>query len=300
MRDPRDLARIRALAIPPAWTAVWICRDPNGHLQAVGRDARGRKQYRYHAKWRALRDQTKYERMRAFAEALPRIRRRVARDLRRPGLSREKVLATVVRLLELTRIRVGNAEYSRDNGSYGLTTLRPRHVAVRGSKVEFRFRGKSGKIREVAIENPKLARIVRRCLEIRGQELFQYVDEDGVVRDVSSGHVNDYLREISGADFTAKDFRTWAGTVLARTALERGGPAKTAAEAKRNVVQAISAAAEELGNTPAVCRKAYVHPGVVDAYLERRCIEALPSRARIAGLSACEAALAIELERASA
>ena len=276
---------------------MWICADPNGHLQAVGRDARGRKQYRYHPAWRALRDRTKYGRMRTFAQALPRIRRRVERDLARAGLTREKVLATVVRLLELTRIRVGNSEYTRENGSYGLTTLRNRHVEVSGAKLRFHFRGKSGRIRDVAIESPKLARVVRRCLEIRGQELFQYVDSDGSTRSVSSGDVNDYLREISGEDFTAKDFRTWSGTVLAREALEKCCPARTAAEAKGNVVRAIAAAAAELGNTPAVCRKSYVHPGIVDSYLERRVIEPFDSSGRRSvKLSACEAALARELQ----
>ena len=296
VRDPRELARIRSLAIPPAWTEVWICAAPDGHLQAVGRDARGRKQYRYHPAWRALRERTKYDRMRAFARALPRIRRRVERDLARSGLPREKVLATVVRLLELTRIRVGNPEYTRENGSYGLTTLRNRHVEVRGAKLRFHFRGKSGRIRDVAVESPRLARVVRRCLEIRGQELFQYVDDDGSIRSVSSGDVNDYLREISGDEFTAKDFRTWAGTVLARGALEKCSPARNAAEAKRNVVRAIAATAAELGNTPAVCRKSYVHPGILDSYLERRLVGAPNSSRRMTKLSACEAALARELD----
>src|SRR5256714_2054636 len=268
LRDAHEIARIRSIVIPPAWSDVWICPRADGHLQAVGRDARGRKQYRYHPRWRAVRDRTKYDRMVAFAKALPRIRRRVRADLRQPGLSREKVLATVVQLLESTQIRIGNEEYARDNRSYGLTTMRDHHVEVSSTRLRFRFRGKSGKMREIAVTDRRLARIVRRCQEIPGQELFQYIDESGETRSVDSGDVNDYLREIAGADFTAKDFRTWAGTVLACASLRRLATARTKNDARKNVVRAIAEVAERLGNPPAVCRKAYIHPRVFDRYLE--------------------------------
>jgi DNA topoisomerase-1 len=268
VREPHDLARIRSIVIPPAWTDVWICPRSDGHLQAVGRDARRRKQYRYHPRWRAVRDRTKYDRMIAFAKALPGIRRRVREDLRRPGLPREKVLATVVQLLESTQIRIGNEEYARENRSYGLTTLRDHHVEISSTRLRFRFRGKSGNIHEIAITDRRLARIVRRCQEIPGQELFQYIDEKGETRSVDSGDVNDFLREISAADFTAKDFRTWAGTVLACVALRGLAAARTQHEARKNVVRAVAEVAERLGNTPSVCRKAYIHPRVFDRYLE--------------------------------
>ena len=267
VREAAVLARIRSIVIPPAWTDVWICSRADGHLQAVGRDARGRKQYCYHPRWRSLRDRTKYDRMFAFAKALPRIRRRLRTDMRRPGLPREKVLATVVQLLESTQIRVGNEEYARHNRSYGLTTLRDHHVDVSATRLRFRFRGKSGKLREVEIADRRLARIVRRCQEIPGQELFQYLDESGESRSIGSTDVNAYLREISAGDFTAKDFRTWAGTVLACAAL-RGLKARTQNEARKNVVRAVAEVAEKLGNTPSVCRKAYIHPRVLDHYLE--------------------------------
>ncbi len=263
VRDAATLARIRSLAIPPAWTGVWICPSASGHLQATGRDARGRKQYRYHPRWRAVRDTTKYNRLWHVAEALPRLRERVDADLARPGLPREKVLATVVRLLETTLVRVGNEEYARDNGSYGLTTLRAHHVEVNGTRLTFRFRGKSGRTQEVGVRDPRLARIVRRCQELPGQELFQYVDETGAARTIGSGDVNDYLRDASGADFTAKDFRTWAGTVLAALALGALGRGDAVTQARRNVTQAVEAVARVLGNTPAVCRACYVHPAVV-------------------------------------
>jgi DNA topoisomerase I len=269
VRNPHELARIRSLTIPPAWSEVWISADPGGHLQAVGRDARGRKQYRYHAKWESVRDRTKYDRMVAFARALPRIRRAVRRDLALPRLPRAKVLAAVVSLLESTQIRVGNPEYVRQNRSHGLTTLYNRHVEVSGSRLRFRFRGKSGRIREVEMSDARLARIVRRCREIPGQELFQYLDEEGTARSVTSGDVNQYLRGISGEEFTAKDFRTWAGTVLANASLKRLAAARSKAEAKRNVVRVIAAVAERLGNTPAICRKSYIHPHVIDSYLEK-------------------------------
>ena len=264
--DDEDLARIRKLAIPPAWTDVWICPDPNGHLQATGRDARGRKQYRYHARWRARRDEVKFDRLIDFAEALPRIRRRTDRDLERPGLPREKVIAGVVRLLELTLIRVGNDEYARLNRSFGLTTMHDRHARATGSTVLFRFRGKSGHQHEVTIRDRRLARLVRRCQELPGQELFEYVGEDGEVRDVRSEDVNDYLRETAGIDITAKDFRTWAGTVSAYRALQGQEVPVNPRAARRTIVQAMRETAERLGNTPAVARQAYVHPAVIDAY----------------------------------
>ena len=270
VRDPKVLARIRALAIPPAWREVWICERDDGHLQATGRDARGRKQYRYHARWRELRDETKYGRLVPFARALPRIRRRVARDLARPGLPREKVLATVVRLLETTRMRIGNEEYARENASFGLTTLRERQVQVRGESLHFRFRGKSGVEHAVELADRRLAAIVRRMQDLPGEELFCYVDEAGDVRRIQSDDVNAYLREISGAEFTSKDFRTWAGTVLAARALRPLCSFSSQAQARRNVVQAIEAVARALGNTKAVCRKCYVHPAIIDAYLEGR------------------------------
>jgi DNA topoisomerase I len=268
IRAPEVRRRIRSLGIPPAWTDVWICPSPNGHLQATGRDAKGRKQYRYHPRWREVRNQTKYDRMIAFGEALPRIRARVAHDLELPGLPREKVLATVVRLLERTCFRVGNEEYARQNGSYGLTTLRNRHVDVSGATLRFHFRGKSGKQHEVGVYDRRLARIVKRCREIPGHHLFQYVDENGQCHDVESGDVNDYLREIGGQEFTAKDFRTWMGTVLAVRALQQLGVCECQTQARKNILQAIDGVTERLGNTRAVCRKYYVHPTVIDGYLE--------------------------------
>ncbi len=266
VRDRPTLDRIRALALPPAWTEVWISPDPLGHIQATGRDAKGRKQYRYHRRWREVRDETKYHRMIAFAEALPRIRAAVDRDLRRPGLARERVLAAVVDLLDETYIRVGNQAYARENKSFGLTTLRNRHVTISGATLTFKFRGKSGKVHEIAVRDGRLARIVQRLRDLPGQELFQYVDEAGNRRSVGSAEVNDYLREAAGEDFSAKDFRTWAGTVAATHALEELGPAESATQAKHNVVEAIKAAATLLGNTPAICRSCYVHPAILEAY----------------------------------
>lgn len=268
VRDPETLARIRALAIPPAWRDVWICPLPHGHLQATGRDARGRKQYRYHPHWRRVRDEVKYDRMLAFGQALPQIRQRVEAALQLPGLPREKVLATVVLLLQTTMMRIGNEEYARENKSFGLTTLRNRHVRIDGGAVEFRFRGKSGVQHAVRVQDRRLARIIRGTRELPGQDLFQYVDDDGALHSVGSADVNDYLRAISGEDYTAKDFRTWHGTLLAALALRETGPAGTAAEAKRNIVRAIETVAGKLGNTPSVCRKCYVHPAVLEAYLE--------------------------------
>jgi DNA topoisomerase-1 len=264
----RDRARIRSLVIPPAWTNVWICPDPRGHLQATGRDARGRKQYRYHPRWREVRDENKYGRLADFGRALPAIRRRIQRDLRQQGLPREKVLAAVVKLLETTFIRVGNEEYARQNHSYGLTTMRDAHVRVSGSKVRFLFRGKSGVQHQLELADRRLARIVKECRDLPGQQLFQYLDARGNVVDVGSADVNTYLKDITGTDFTSKDFRTWAGTVLAATLLcESERPASVTA-GKKAVVRAIDEVAERLGNTRAVCRKCYVHPAVIDAYLD--------------------------------
>jgi DNA topoisomerase I len=270
VRDRQTLGRIRALAIPPAWCNVWICPRDDGHLQASGRDARGRKQYRYHRRWRELRDETKFGRMAAFAAALPRMRRCVRRDLSLPGLPREKVLATVVRLLEATLIRVGNEAYARQNDSFGLTTLRGRQVRVRGGTLQFRFRGKSGVRHEIELADPRLAKIVRRMQDLPGEELVQYVDEAGETRRIGSDDVNAYLKEITGQEFTSKDFRTWAGTMLAARALHSCKPFQTQTEAQRNVALAIEAVAKQLGNTRAVCRKCYVHPAIIDAYLDGR------------------------------
>ncbi len=267
VRDAATLRRIKPLAIPPAWTDVWICPDPRGHLQATGRDARGRKQYRYHPRWREVRDTVKFDRMVAFAEALPAIRARVDADLACPGLSRQRVLATVVRLLQDTLIRVGNDEYRRQNKSFGLTTLRDRHVDVSGTTIRFHFRGKHGKTHDVKVTDRRLARIVRQCRDIPGQELFQYVDEAGERHSIDSADVNDYLREITGEEFTAKDFRTWAGTVLASRYLRQTAPAQTQTESRSQVLRTIEQVAAQLGNTVAVCRKCYVHPAVVEAYL---------------------------------
>jgi DNA topoisomerase-1 len=247
---------------------VWICPHPRGHLQATGRDARGRKQYRYHTRWRAVRDETKYSRLTSFAKALPQIRAQVKKDLSLTGLPRDKILATVIRLLEMTLIRVGNKEYARDNESFGLTTMRNRHVEVHGSKLEFEFRGKGGKRHVVDIRDPRLARIVRQCQEIPGHELFQYVDEDGGRERVESADVNEYLRRHAGEDFTAKDFRTWAGTVLMVRALEELGPATSTRQAKRKLLRAMEAVAAMLGNTPAICRAYYVHPSITEGFMD--------------------------------
>jgi DNA topoisomerase I len=278
VRDPETLRRIRSLVLPPAWRDVWICTRPGGHLQATGRDARGRKQYRYHPRWRAVRDEAKYDRLIAFGQALPALRASVAADLARPGLPREKVLATVVRLLEVTLIRVGNEEYARTNHSYGLTTLRDHHAEFDGSTVRFRFRGKSGVRHSVAVNDRRLARVVRRCQEIPGQELFQYLDDDGTHHAIGSADVNDYLRALTGQPFTAKDFRTWAGTVLAARALQAFTAFDRKAQAKRNLVEAITEVARRLGNTRTVCRKCYVHPAVIDAYLDGSLLETLERR----------------------
>ena len=248
---------------------MWICPDPRGHIQATGRDARGRKQYRYHAVWRQVRDETKYDRMISFGEALPSIRERVAADLSRQGLPREKVLAAVARLLDGTLVRIGNPEYARENGSYGLTTMRDDHVNVFGSRLRFRFRGKGGKPVVVDISDRRLSRVIKRCQDLPGEELFQFVDDDGALGSIDSGDVNGYLREITGREFTAKDFRTWGGSVLAARALRDVGPFRSEGEAKSNVVEAVKAVARKLGNTPTVCRRCYIHPAVIEAYTGR-------------------------------
>jgi DNA topoisomerase-1 len=256
------------MAVPPAWVDVWICPDPRGHIQATGRDARGRKQYRYHTEWRAMRDETKYERIVTFGEALPSIRERTERDLSLPGLPRQKVLAAVMRILDTSLLRIGNPEYARMNDSFGLTTLLDKHAKVEGSSLRFRFRGKGGKEHAVHIQDARLAGIVKRCQAIPGQELFQYIDDDGETGTIESGDVNEYLREISGQEFSTKDFRTWGGTVLAAEALVAQGRFGSDAEARSNVAEAIKNVARQLNNTPAVCRKSYVHPEVIQAYTD--------------------------------
>jgi DNA topoisomerase-1 len=278
IRDAETLSRIRSLAIPPAWADVWICPSGNGHLQATGRDARHRKQYRYHARWSKVRDEAKYNKMIAFARSLPKVRRRVKRDLARRGLPRQKVLAAVVRLLETSLIRVGNDEYARANKSFGLTTMRNRHVHVSGAKIEFEFRGKSGVDHHIDLSDPRLARVVDACQDLPGQELFGYLDENGAACDIDSSDVNQYLQEIAGEPFTAKDFRTWAGTVLAARALREFEDFDSQAAAKRNIVQAIERVAASLGNTKSVCRKCYVHPEIIDAYLDRSLTQTLKAR----------------------
>ena len=267
VRDSVMLKRIKSLAVPPAWTGVWICPEADGHLQATGRDAKGRKQYRYHPRWREVRDGTKYDRMLVFGRLLPRIRQQVAKDIAAPGLPREKILATVVRLLETTLIRVGSEEYARTNDSFGLTTMRDRHVKVNGSSVRFEFRGKSGILHAVDITDRRLAKIVKQSRDLPGYELFQYIDEQGMRRSIDSSDVNAYLQQIAGEEFTAKDFRTWAGTVLAARALQCR-PFTSTTQARRNVVSAIEAVAKRLGNTKAICRKCYVHPEIINAYLD--------------------------------
>ena len=275
IRDEQRLLRIKRLAIPPAWTDVWISPSPNGHIQATGRDARGRKQYRYHERWREVRDENKFDRLTQFAKALPNIRLRVAQDMKLPGLPQQKVLATIVRLLERTFIRIGNEEYARENKSFGLTTFKNRHVKIKGAQALFRFRGKSGRQHEVDVTDRRVAKVISKCQDLPGQDLFQYVEENSEVREVTSQDVNEYLRQIVGEDFTAKDFRTWVGTVLAAIALSKQEEFQTKKEAKSNIKTAICAVAELLGNTPAVCRKCYVHPVIVEAYLNRTHISGL-------------------------
>jgi len=289
IRDPDEIQRINKLAIPPAYADVWICPDPKGHLQATGRDARGRKQYRYHPRWREIRDSNKYERMLEFGQALPRLRSRLEKHLVLPGLPREKVMALVVMLLESTLIRIGNPRYARANRSYGLTTLRTRHVDIQGTSIRFQFRGKSGVEHKVTLRDRRLARLMRRCMELPGQQLFQYLDEDGQRRTVSSNDVNLYLREMTGRDFTAKDYRTWAGSALA---LERLRKLECLPEtiAKQNLVETIKQVARQLGNTPAVCRQCYIHPAILQAFSEGALPRLRAARKR-KWLSAEEAAL---------
>lgn len=283
--DAAELRRIRSLVVRPAWTDVWICPNPQGHLQATGRDARGRKQYRYHPRWREVRDEVKYGCLLAFSEALPPIRARTSIDLLRTGLPREKVLATVVQLLEKTFIRVGNEEYARQNGSVGLTTMRDAHAKIKGSRIRFEFRGKSGVGHAVDFEDRRLAAIIKSCRDLPGYELFQYVDDDGVRRSVDSADVNAYLREIGRADFTAKDFRTWAGTVLAARALVAIGGFESKRQAAGNVLRAVETVADRLGNTTSVCRKCYIHPAILDAYMDGATIQTVRVRGRRNGRS---------------
>jgi DNA topoisomerase-1 len=300
VRNPTTLRRIHSLAIPPAWTDVWVCSSPRGHIQVTGRDAKGRKQYRYHPCWRQVRDETKYERSVAFGRALPAIRRRVEHDLALPGLPREKVLATVVRLLDVTGIRVGNDEYAKANGSFGLTTMRDRHVDVSRATIRFHFRGKSGKRHDLTLHDRRLALVVARCRDLPGYELFRYAGDDEAPHTVDAADVNDYLRQVAGEEFTAKDFRTWSGTVLAAEALRQFAPSDSEAEARSNVVQAIKSVAGRLGNTPAVCRKCYVHPALLDAYLAGSLREGLSRATKRSpnGLQPEEAAVLRVLEEA--
>jgi DNA topoisomerase I len=279
VKDSAELKRIRSLAIPPAWKNVWICRQANGHLQATGLDAKGRKQYKYHPDWRTVRDEAKYERVMSFARTLPKIRAQVAADLNRPGLCRQKVLATVVKFLEVSLIRIGNDEYAQENGSFGLTTMRNRHVEVKGSTVTFEFRGKSGKKHKIAVSDRRLANIVRKCQDLPGQRLFEYTNSDGTIAKIGSEDVNEYLNDISGQPFTAKDFRTWAGTVLAAMALAQMEEVDSKAAAKKNVITAVEAVARMLGNTAAICRKCYIHPTVIIHYLDGKLAQTLRVKA---------------------
>lgn len=266
--DRGELQRLRSLAVPPAYRDVWICPTPDGHIQATGIDQRGRKQYRYHPAWRALRDETKFEHILRFGETLPSIRYKVAEHMKLPGLKREKVLATVVQVLEKTLIRVGNAEYAKNNHSYGLTTIRKKHVAVKGDSIRFKFTGKSGKVWNLSVADRRIAAVVKRCADISGYELFKYIDDEGNTKDVTSSDVNAYLKEITGEDFTAKDFRTWSGTVLAALALGEYKKYDSAAEAKKNIVRAVESVSRQLGNTPAICRKCYIHPEIMSSYTD--------------------------------
>jgi DNA topoisomerase-1 len=303
VKDPKTLKRIRSLAVPPAWTAVWICPQAEGHIQATGRDARGRKQYRYHPDFRAIREDGKYEHMLDFAAVLPKIRATVARHMARKDLSRECVLATIVHLLETTLIRVGNGEYAKQNKSYGLTTLRDPHVKIEGSALRFQFLGKSGKTWRLQVSDRRVARIVRACQELPGQQLFQYLDADGQRQGVTSSDVNAYLREVTGQDITAKDFRTWAGTVLAAVALQEFSEIDSEAKAKRNLKAAIESVATRLGNTVTICRKCYIHPEVINGYLAGDLARNIKGKIhhelsrKLAGLKPEEAAVLALLER---
>ena len=297
IRDPVKRRRIKSLAIPPAWTGVWICSREDGHLQATGRDAKGRKQHRYHQRWREVRDENKFDRVVAFAKTLPTIRKRIAQDLGLPGITREKVLATVVRLLETTFIRVGNEEYARNNKSFGLATMKNRHVRISGSKIAFKFRGKSGIEHEIDLKDRRLAQIIKRCQDLPGYNLFQYVNDEGESCSVNSEDVNEYLKQIAGDDFSTKDFRTWAGTVLGADALGEYEACGSQSQANKNIVQAIGHVAKRLGNTRAVCRKCYIHPGVINAYKEGLLAKSLnkhrgkESKQSLPGLSPREAAV---------
>jgi DNA topoisomerase I len=296
VRDPGTLERIAALAIPPAWRDVWICADPDGHIQAVGKDARGRRQYIYHPHWRAVRDEVKFGQAIAFGEALQDIRRRVEADLALPGLPREKVLAVILRLLDRSLIRIGNPEYARHNQSFGLTTLLVRHVDVRGTDIHFSFRGKSGISHEVEVTDRRVARILRRLVELPGEEVFQYLDEEARPRGISSADVNAYLREIAGQDFSAKDFRTWAASVLALRALQARPPGGSRSARRRSLGQAIDEVAQALGNSRTLCRKCYVHPDLIDAYLDGR----LPSEVHPEGVDAATSAGGLSAEECAA
>ena len=275
LRDPKHLQRIRSLAIPPAWRDVWICPSARGHLQAVGWDARNRKQYRYHPVYRATRDQAKFSRLIAFGTVLSLVHKRVEQDLRTSGMPKEKVLAAVVRLLEVSFIRVGNEEYAEENGSFGLTTLKNRHVQIEGTRLMFHFRGKSGLEHTIALTDSRLARIVKQCQELPGYELFCYIDPAGTLRRIDAADVNDYLRETTGQDFTAKDFRTWSGTVLAVREFCEAGPPRNATTAKKTTVDVVKRVAKKLGNRPATCRKYYIHPAVVEAYADKSLFRAM-------------------------
>ena len=303
LTDEQEITRIKKLAIPPAYADVWICRDPNGHLQATGRDARGRKQYRYHARWRVVRDEAKYGHMLVFGRVLPKIRAQVEHDLALPGLPRRRVLATLVKLLEKTMARIGNEEYARDNKSFGLTTLRNRHTRVEGSRIKFDFRGKHGIDHHLNLQDRRLANIIKRCRELPGQHLFQFIDHEGTLHAITSDDVNEYLHEVSGEAITAKDFRTWAATNLAAMALRELERFDTDAKNKKNVVQAVEAVAGLLGNTPSVCRKCYIHPAIFDGYLDGSLLEGLKQHADAVlddtsqGLTAEEVAVTAFLSR---
>lgn len=298
VRDFETLKRIRSLVIPPAWTGVWICPHANGHIQATGRDKRGRKQYRYHPRWREVRDESKYGKMLAFGHVLPAIRERVDADLRRHGLPRERVLAAVVRLMETTLFRIGNTEYAKANKSYGLTTLRDRHVEIDDSRIHLDFRGKHGIRHQTDISDRRLARIIKDCRDLPGYELFQYLDEEGDRHTIDSADVNEYLREITGEEITAKDFRTWAATNLAALALQEFELFDTEAKRKRAVVRAVERVAKHLGNTPAICRRCYIHPAIFDGYLDGTLLTTLKEQTQtylaenVAGMTAEEAAVA--------
>lgn len=293
--DAAEIQRINALAVPPAYTDVWICTDPRGHLQATGRDARGRKQYRYHARWREVRDADKYSRMLEFGRTLPRLRKRLEAILATPGFSRDKVMATVITLLDVTLIRVGDSQYARENRSYGLTTLRSKHVEVNGSAIAFQFRGKSGVEHQITVKDRRLARIIKRCQEIPGQNLFQYLDEHGERHAISSSDINAYLKTLTGAEFTAKDYRTWAGSAAALAGLRTLGW-ETETEAKKHIAEMVRQVARQLGNTPSVCRKCYIHPAVLEGFLLGT-LKQLPKPRARKGLSEEEAGLAIFLQR---